>query len=464
MSNHKFLTKIVLILLAILLLNACSLTKNNTSSASSSSFAETNTYTENKSKNINQFREIDLGEITTLVDKNGTPYNTPNYDYSDSTITFLSHWSPNDPDSIHMINYQRKYGGPEISFVTAPYSECGIKLQSMILAGNSPDVYKIRDGDITTLLRQGIFSDLTDKINWNSKNWIDLAEYLDIVKYKGKILIAPEVNSNYFIWYNKNIFNETATDDPISLYEKNLWTIEKFDTICKKLTKRENGNVSVYGFGYDHTWLRQIFAIFDAQIARINNGTYINTLKEDNIEKAISYLNDQINTYRVTCPQNKAISYFSAGKLAMLWYGNWLTMMHPFDKMNVDNVIDCVPAPKSNNNDGYVQDFAIGGHSIPIGAKHFEEALAFIEIFNYYKQTPELDKISTNAQCELNNWSIEQFNRFRAPRKYTNKYSFIEISPTWDFILTSIEENKNWLTIREIYSKQIDLVIDGLSE
>lgn len=457
---------LILTALSIVFISACAVKSPSDTTSSSSQFN-----IENESKISDSGRiynkpntDINLGEIITLVDKNGEPYITPYYDYSDTTITFLSHWAANDCDSIHMINYVRKYGGPQISFITAPYSECGIKLQSMILAGNSPDIYKVRDGDITTLLRQGIFSDLTESFDWNNRNWIDLHDYLDIVTYNGKVLIAPEVNSNYFIWYNKNIFNESATEDPITLYEKDQWTTDKFDTICKKLTKRENGNISVYGFGYDHTWLRQVFAMFDAQIARISDGHYVNTLGEDNISDAISYLDNQINTYRVTCPQDKALTYFATGKLAMLWYGNWLTMTSPFDNMNIDNTIDFVPAPKnSNNKTGYVQDFALGGHAIPIGSNHFDASVAFIEIFNYYKQTPELDDVSTNAQCEINNWSQEQFKRIRAPRYYDTKYSFNEVSPTWDFILSSIEEQKNWLTVREIYSKQIDLVIDSLS-
>ena len=407
--------------------------------------------------------ELDLGEVETFVDKDGTPYLTPQYDMTGRTVSLLSHWDAETPDSIHMVSYLRKYGGPQVKFITAPYDECGTKLQSMVLAENAPDLYKVRDGDVAGIMRQGIFTDLTNLIDWDSRNWSDLKPYLETVTYGGSILIAPEFNSNYFIWYNKLIFSERGVEDPIELYDKGEWTLDKFDSICKRLTVRNNGAVQLYGFGYDHTWMRQVFAMFDAQLSVKSGDGYVNTVGSDAVTDAISYLNEQINVSRVTCKQDKALPYFASGKLAMLWYGNWLSMSAPFAEMNLNGSIDFVPAPTNSRlNLGPRQDFALAGHAIPIGAKDVEAAVAFIEIFNYYKQTPELDTVSTEAQCELNNWSYEQFLRMRKPRYYENKYTFVELSDTWDFILDSVENNRSWLTVREMYSKQIDLVIDGI--
>ena len=101
--------------------------------------------------------ELDLGAVETFVDKDGTPFVTPEYEMSDRTVSLLSHWDAETPDSIHMISYLRKYGGPEVEFITAPYGECGTKLQSMVLAENAPDLYKVRDGDVAGIMRQGLF-------------------------------------------------------------------------------------------------------------------------------------------------------------------------------------------------------------------------------------------------------------------------------------------------------------------
>ena len=408
--------------------------------------------------------DLDLGDVRTFVDKDGTPYVTPQYEMSDRTVSLLSHWDAETPDSIHMVSYLRKYGGPQVKFITAPYAECGTKLQSMVLAENAPDIYKVRDGDVAGIMRQGVFTDLTDLIDWDSRNWIDLKPYLDSVTYKGRILIAPEFNSNYFIWYNKSIFSEHGVEDPVELYDKGEWTLDKFDSICRRLTLRSDGAVQLYGFGYDHTWMRQVFAMFDAQLSVKSGDGYVNTVGSDAVTDAISYLNNQINVNKVTCQQTKALPFFASGKLAMLWYGNWLSMSSPFAEMNLNGTIDFVPAPTNTGlNLGPRQDFALAGHAIPTGAKNVDAALAFIEIFNFYKQTPELDTVSTEAQCELNNWSYEQFLRMRKPRYYENKYTFVELSATWDFILDSVENNRSWLSVREMYSKQIDLVIDGIA-
>lgn len=417
------------------------------------------------SSNNSETDIIDLGAVTTITDKDGEAFVAPIYNMSDRTVTFLSHWDANTPDSVHMVNYMRKYGGPQIDFITVPYVECRTKLQSLVLSENPPDVYKIIDGDTTGIMRQGIFTDLTNLIDWDSKNWKNLKPYLNTVSYEGKVLIAPEFNTNYFIWFNRSIFDENSLEDPLSLYEKNEWTINKFDNLCRRLTVRNNGRTDLYGFGYDHTWMRQVFAFFDAQLATISGDIYINTVNSDNMTDAVSYLDKMINLDKVTCPKENALALFARGKLAMLWYGNWLSMSHPFDEMNLGGVIDFVPAPLTSTSDSSPrQDYALAGHAIPIGAKNTDAALAFIEIFNHYKQTPDFDNNSTLAQCALNNWSYEQFLRMREPMHHENKYTFNNISSTWSFILDSVESGHSWLSVREMYSKQVDLVIEGIQE
>lgn len=407
--------------------------------------------------------DIDLGDVTTIVDESGEPYVTPSYNMTDRTVSLLSHWDASTPDSIHMVNYIRKYGGPQIEFVTAPYGDCGTKLQAMVLADNSPDIYKVRDGDTANLMRQGMFTDLTGLINWDNRNWRDLKPYLDTVTYDGKILIAPEFNSNYFVWFNRSVFDEHSTEDPLSLYEKGEWTLDNFDNLCRRLTIRSNGAIQTYGFGYDHTWMRQVFSFFDAQLHVKHGDTYENTINSDATADAVSYLNKEINVWKVTCAREKALPYFAGGKLAMLWYGNWLSMSTPFAEMNLNGAIDFVPAPENTASGlGPRQDFALAGHAIPVGAKNTDAAVTFIEIFNFYKQTPELDTVSTQTQCEINNWSYEQFRRMRIPRYYKNKYTFIDLSDTWGYILDSVETGQPWLSVRDIYSKQIDLAIEGI--
>ena len=333
-----------------------------------------------------------------------------------------------------------------------------------MLSENSPDIYKIIDGDTAGIMRQGIFTDLTNLIDWDSKNWEDLKEYLNIVSYNGQILIAPEFNTNYFIWFNRTLFDEKGIEDPLSLYEKNEWTIDRFDSICRKLTVRSGGGTEIYGFGYDHTWMRQVFAFFDAQLTTISGDDYINTVNSDNVANAVDYLNGMINVSKVTCPKENALAYFASGKLAMLWYGNWLSMSKPFDEMNINGAIDFVPAPLMNASDTAPrQDYALAGHAIPIGAKNVDAAVAFIEIFNHFKQTPDFDNASTIAQCNLKNWSYDQFLRMREPMHHNNKYTFNNLSSTWTFILDSVESGHSWLSVRDMYSQQIDLVIEGIA-
>lgn len=454
----RLVSLFLLISLTLICVSACS---SNGSLTQDSPSDESSSFSQNETEG----GKVYLGYIEAIVDENGKPFDAPVYDKADETITFLSHWTPTTADSVHMVNYMKKYGGPQIKFITAPYSECRTKLQSLVLSENSPDVYKIIEGDTTGIMRQGIFTDLTELIDWDSKNWETLKPYLDIVSYNGKILIAPEFNTNYFIWFNRSIFLETGIEDPLSLYKKNEWTIDRFDSICKKLTVRSNGETHMYGFGYDHTWMRQVFAFFDAQLTTISGDHYVNTVNSSNVSDAVDYLDKMINVSKVTCPRENILAYFASGKLAMLWYGNWLSMTSPFDDMNLSGVIDFVPAPLKNSSDKIPrQDYALAGHAIPIGAKNIDAAVAFIEIFNHFKQTPDFDNTSTLTQCALKNWSYEQFLRMREPMHADNKYTFNNLSSTWSFILDSVESGYSWLSVRDMYSQQIDLVIKGIED
>jgi len=408
--------------------------------------------------------EVNLGDVETIVDESGEPYVTPIYKMRDDTVSFLSHWNAETPDSVHMIAYMEKYGGPNIQFITYTYGECGMKLQAMVLAENAPDVYKLRDRDLVTLMFSDVWSDITNDFDWDNRNWRDLAPFMQYVTVNGKVLAAPEMNANTMIWFNRTLFEEYGIEDPLTLWEKNEWTKDNFDNICRKLTIKEGGNTSIYGYGFGHTWLREVFAMYDTNFALFENGKYVDNTDDPKIADAIAYLNQMGSVEKVYCDMSKASAYFASGKLAMYMYGNWLSMSEPFRTMAVEGKIDFVPIPENTATGlGPRQDYVLGGHAIPVGAKNREGAKAFIEIFNFYKQTPELDMVSTEAQCEINAWTVEQFFRMRAPRKYENQYTYNELLE-WTDVLNAALKGENWYTIRETFRPTQQLVIDTTNQ
>ena len=452
---------VVLLLGMVFTLAACKTTGGNASSSSAPEYDGPGE-NDNGGRFVTVDDDFDLGEVTTIVDDSGEPYVTPVYKMRDKTVTFLSHWNAETPDSVHMIKYMEKYGGPNIKFLTYNYGDCGMKLQAMVLAENAPDVYKLRIGDLTSLLFANVWSDITDKFDWKNRNWRDLAQYMQYVTLNGKILAAPEVNANYMVWFNKTIFEEYGVEDPLSLWNKEQWTKDNFDNICKKLTIKEGGNTSIYGFGFDHMWFHDVFAMYDTNFAVFKDSKYVSNTDDPKLADAMSYITKMNTVEKVWCDQNKANAYFASGKLAMLYYGNWLTMSEPYRTMAAQGKIDFVPVPDNTATGlGPRQDYYVEGHAIPVGAKNVNEARAFIEIFNFYKQTPELDMVSTEAQCEINGWTTEQFFRMRAPRKYKNQYSFIGLISGDDYFMMAMN-GESWYTIKEKLDPKQNLVIDSL--
>ena len=457
------LMKIAALLLALAMVFAMAACKKQGGGTASSSGSDVggNTKTD-EAGHIVYTSSVDLGSIQDFVDEEGKAYVTPKYNMRDKTVSFLSHWSAETPDSVHMIADMEKYGGPNIQFLTYNYGDCGMKLQAMVLAENAPDVYKLRDRDLITLMFSNVWSDVTNKFDWESRNWSDLKQFMPYVTVDGKVLAAPEVNANTMIWFNRTIFEEYGVEDPLSLWEKNQWTKDNFDNICRKLTIKEGGNTTIYGFGFGHTWLREVFAMFDTNFATFDGSKYVSNLDDPKIADACSYITQMGSTEKLYCDMSKASAYFASGKLAMYMFGNWLTMSEPFRSMAANGKVDFVPIPENTATGlGPRQDYVIGGHAIPVGAKHVDEARAFIEIFNFYKQTPDLDMTSTLAQCEINGWTYDQFVRMRVPRHYKNQYTYNELLE-WTDVLNGALRGESWYTIRESFGPKQNLVIDSL--
>jgi len=459
----KTVLRIFALVLALAMCFALAACKPSSGGASSSEEMKQNT-----DDGLNNFvdweKPVDLGEVETIVDESGEPYVTPLYNMRDKSVSFLSHWNAETPDSVHMIAYMEKYGGPNLQFLTYSYGECGMKLQAMVLAENSPDVYKLRAGDLTSLLFADVWSDISNDFDWDNRNWRDLEQYMQYVTLDGKILAAPEMNANYMVWFNRTLFEEYGIEDPLTLWEKEEWTKDNFDNICRKLTVKEGGNTSIYGFGFDHCWFTEVLAMFDVDFVDFDGSNYVSTTDDPKIADAISYINQMGSVEKLWSDMSKANAYFASGKQAMLYYGNWLSMSEPFRTMALEGKIDFVPVPENTATGlGPRQDYGIGGHAIPVGAPNREGAKAFIEIFNFYKQTPELDMVSTEAQCEINAWTIEQFFRMRAPRKYKNPYTCL--SPLGhDEYFTQALNGESWYVIKEKLDPSLNLVLDTLAQ
>ena len=103
------------ILAMLFSLSAC---KTNTSSTASGSAGYSADYDASSSE---QSPPLDLGEVETIVDKDGEPYVTPQYNMRDDTVSFLSHW---DAEGMkYILAYLDKYGGPQVQCLTYNYND-----------------------------------------------------------------------------------------------------------------------------------------------------------------------------------------------------------------------------------------------------------------------------------------------------------------------------------------------------
>ncbi len=102
-------------------------------------------------------------------------------------------------------------------------------------------------------------------------------------------------NDFYAVFYNVNMVTvENKLEDPYDLYERGEWTFEKFEEYANKLTKRENGAVSIYGANVPAAATVPVLVTANgSDIGKITSeGTWQETLSDPKTMTAFNYIYD----------------------------------------------------------------------------------------------------------------------------------------------------------------------------
>ncbi len=210
------------------------------------------------------------------------------------------------------------------------------KLLTLIAGGTPPDIMLLMPDEIADFASRGALLELTNFFNIDpdidsieKDIWPDL---LEIKKFRGKDYGVPIWTNSIALFYNKDIFDKEGLT-----YPDKEWNWDTFFETAQRLTRDidGDGHIDQFGFGsinyslepwYLHTYIRQ------------NNGDLYNKDKTDclidspeSIE-AIQWAIDLTRKYHVAPTRaeitsgqfgSAAGSYFTDGKVAMVWSGRW---------------------------------------------------------------------------------------------------------------------------------------------
>ena len=129
--------------------------------------------------------------------------------------------------------YKGKY---HVNVVTTNLDEYTAKINAMVAAGETPDVFICNPGpNLTQYVDAGVAADLTDILNNEEKDWYNTFSdgIFEKITYDGKIMAVPTCFAAACVFYNTEIFEEAGIANPPETLDELLDDCEKIKAIGK---------------------------------------------------------------------------------------------------------------------------------------------------------------------------------------------------------------------------------------
>lgn len=140
----------------------------------------------------------------------------------------------------------------KVEFIHTPQNYLE-KLQTMMAAGDPPDVFFLGNGDYPWFAEAGQLMPLDSLIKRDKFDLSDvIPTALKLYNYKGKQYGFPVDFPNQELFYNVTLFKNAGLNLPPSSWNDTSWTWKRFLEYAQKLTIRDSsGRVKQWGFRVD---------------------------------------------------------------------------------------------------------------------------------------------------------------------------------------------------------------------
>ena len=376
---------------------------------------------------------------------------------------------PSSPESFYNQMYYQRYeqltGGKKVTFVSSNgYSEMQMKLASMHMSDEAPDVYDFTNQDYPSLLYKGILSPLDDLIDLDDPVLTEIKPYIEAMRWDGKCYLIPEIGTNSDLWVNKQILINAGIPEsewPNNQYKAGTWTWDSFVDIVKRVSDTENG---IYGTIYDINLHFAMTASAGVDFVKLTDNGFVGNAKDENVTRAMTvYKEIYTNPNYVPVKSSESpLELFKRGKVCM-WYGPVdSTKDDIMDEQYANGDIFFTAFPRDPKVSEHYRVGGINGKSIPDAAKHKNGAVAYIlaqYASDYYQA--QIDKIDK----ENYNWDDAIFNYFEndlKARKSVVCFSlgFKELQETIGKACFTTIFEEDWSTIANTFDPEAQHIID----
>lgn len=389
-------------------------------------------------------------------------------------LKWLSFWDINPAEGkavpIELEMFKSKYGG-KIEYIQTTWDDRFEKLATMVMSGDSPDMFPAGDLDVFPKCKiSGLFDPLDDYVDFDSTLWADMNVVNDKFVTNDKHYAAATLtDAGVVCIYNKSTIEENNLDDPAELLAQGKWNWDTFYEMLVNFCDRSQNK-----FGIDGWWFEGALATTTGvPYIGMQDGLLTNNLDNSLIFKTQEFM-EKLKKQDLPYPKSEnswQINPKNIGDGKTLFYPCGIWALYNSDLSNYGNIDDImfVPMPKCTYTDEYFLPTSVSAYALCKQAPNPEAVGAFLKCAKIASTDESVQAIAKTQLFEDYGWTDEMYDMLQTVQDMTNEHPVIDfygaVSATlYDLINNPMKESYNqgisWTVTKESIMFQVDAELE----
>ena len=347
----------------------------------------------------------------------------------ETNITFMGWGSPAEVEVFQTMikQYEEAYPNVKVEYINVPDSEYDTKLQTMIAAGQQPDVFYLRPENVGKFADTENVYDMSEYVANNEifkeeniwEKALNMYRYDGVMPGEGAIYGLPKDIGPFALAYNKTLFEAANIELPDN---DEAWRWSEFVENAKKLTQGE-GPDKVYGsaqYSLESAVWSNGADWLDASKTKV-------TVDDEKFVEAVQWMADLALVHGVmpNAEEEAALSSYQRwleGKIGMMGIGPWSQGQFWSE---CDFEWDLMPWPVSDSTGEHAIWYGGIGFGVNPASKDIEAACNLAAFFAFDEAAQRTNFEMGQAIPNLKDMTFDEYMKMdNAPE---NKQEFIDI-------------------------------------
>lgn len=396
-------------------------------------------------------------------------------------LRWLSFWAlePEEGESVDVFLqlFKTKYGG-EIEYIPTTDSTKYDDLATLVLGGNSPDMFPAADLDtFPGKASAGMFQPMDDYIDYDSELFPEGAKRInDMHTIGGKHYMAcVAADAGTIILYNKNTIEENGFDDPAELAYNNEWTWSTFKQMCYDFTDVEQDKYAIDGWWYELAMMLST----GVPVIGMENGEVVNNIMDPNLARVQELFREMhnagVNFPRAEYNWKEHPERIGEGKTLFYPVGSWQLYEPDISAFGKPGEIMFVPMPRDESADEWYLSAAGGldAYAMCKGAPNPEAVAAFIKCKLTANTDESVKEVNDKKLRGDYGWTDEMIEMYNYTNDLTNAHPVVDFyaavnADVYELLHNPIKDasynGTDWYQVRDERSVVVQTYIDELNE